>query len=126
MLPEKLWCKKGVSSLNITVDLDSARCFGGVFSRRLLRWSGSMLDTVVMNWLIPLYRGRGYMYTMGRKELCNLNYAADIKGGLRFKAGALLTTLFLFFTTTTLVSFTLRETQVRPNTACPDLKVYFL
>jgi hypothetical protein len=29
-----------------------------------------------------------------------------------FKAGVVLTTLFLFFTTTTLVSFTLRETQV--------------
>lgn len=29
-----------------------------------------------------------------------------------FKIGVLFTTLFLFFTTTTLVSFTLRETQV--------------
>lgn len=30
-----------------------------------------------------------------------------------FKVGVMFTTLFLFFTTTTLVSFTLRETQVR-------------
>ena len=30
-----------------------------------------------------------------------------------FKLGVLLTTLFLFFITTTLVSFTLRETQER-------------
>lgn len=29
-----------------------------------------------------------------------------------FKVGVMFTTLFLFFTTTTLVSFTLRETQV--------------
>lgn len=32
---------------------------------------------------------------------------------IMFKGGVLVTTLFLFFTTTTLVSFTLRETQVR-------------
>lgn len=38
--------------------------------------------------------------------------AQDVGKFLVFKIGVLFTTLFLFFTTTTLVSFTLRETQV--------------
>lgn len=37
-----------------------------------------------------------------------------------FKVGVMFTTLFLFFTTTTLVSFTLRETQVRKAKALFD------
>lgn len=37
----------------------------------------------------------------------------DLGKFLVFKIGVLFTTLFLFFTTTTLVSFTLRETQVK-------------
>lgn len=42
-------------------------------------------------------------------------YAQDMGKFLVFKIGVLFTTLFLFFTTTTLVSFTLRETQVLHN-----------
>ena len=63
--------------------------------------------------------GRGYLYSGYSQELYNLNYAADFVGAhvdtmsfVVFKLGVLLTTLFLFFITTTLVSFTLRETQV--------------
>ncbi|CAN0268750.1 unnamed protein product, partial [Ectocarpus fasciculatus] len=73
-----------------------------------------------MNWLISLYGGRGFLYGVHNNELFNLNYAAefiesteDVGKFFVFKIGVLFTTLFLFFTTTTLVSFTLRETQER-------------
>mmetsp|Transcript_23020 Transcript_23020/g.41144 ORF Transcript_23020/g.41144 Transcript_23020/m.41144 type:complete len:202 (+) Transcript_23020:425-1030(+) len=73
-----------------------------------------------MNWLIALSEGKGYLYSGYSQELYNLNYAAEFVGAhastasfVVFKLGVLLTTLFLFFITTTLVSFTLRETQER-------------
>lgn len=34
-------------------------------------------DTVVMNWLISLYGGRGFLYGVQNNELFNLNYAAE-------------------------------------------------
>lgn len=34
-------------------------------------------DTVVMNWLISLYGGRGFLYGVQSDELFNLNYAAE-------------------------------------------------
>lgn len=34
-------------------------------------------DTVVMNWLISLYGGRGFLYGVHNNELFNLNYAAE-------------------------------------------------
>ena len=39
-------------------------------------------------------------------------FRQDLGKFVVFKVGVMFTTLFLFFTTTTLVSFTLRETQV--------------
>lgn len=46
---------------------------------------------------------------------CTFELPQDIGKFLVFKIGVMFTTLFLFFTTTTLVSFTLRETQVTPK-----------
>lgn len=73
-----------------------------------------------MNWIISSLGGHGYLYNVYSKELFNLNYAAEFEASTEhwerfvvFKVGVLFTTLFLFFTTTTLVSFTLRETQER-------------
>lgn len=34
-------------------------------------------DTVVMNWLISLYKGKGFLYGVRNSELFNLNYAAE-------------------------------------------------
>lgn len=34
-------------------------------------------DTVVMNWLISLYGGRGFLYGVHSNELFNLNYATE-------------------------------------------------
>jgi len=187
-----------IRRLDLTIPM-SGQCLGAPLSAWMVR-SFIGYDTVVMNWAISTFGGRGYLYNTYSKDLFNLNFAADFmdnikstkkdttaseKGlktkfekktedqeeitekktekkldeklknpneienniindkiqnifdylilltlrtrggkiveftfnGLRhfiaFKMGVIFSTLFLFFTTTTLVSFTLRETQER-------------
>ncbi|CAM9668925.1 unnamed protein product, partial [Ectocarpus sp. 6 AP-2014] len=118
MLRADLRRKHGIVTANVTVNAHDP-CLGGTVVQGLVKdFVG--YDTVVMNWLISLYGGRGFLYGVHNNELFNLNYAAefiesteDMGKFFVFKIGVLFTTLFLFFTTTTLVSFTLRETQVK-------------
>ncbi|CAN0374997.1 unnamed protein product [Pylaiella littoralis] len=118
MLRPDLRRKHGIVTANVTVSAQDP-CLGGTVVQALVKdFVG--YDTVVMNWLISLYGGRGFLYGVHNNELFNLNYAAefiesteDLGKFVVFKVGVLFTTLFLFFTTTTLVSFTLRETQER-------------
>ncbi|CAB1106595.1 unnamed protein product [Ectocarpus sp. CCAP 1310/34] len=118
MLRPDLRRKHGIVTANVTVNAHDP-CLGSTVVQALVKdFVG--YDTVVMNWLISLYGGRGFLYSVHNNELFNLNYAAefiesteDVGKFFVFKIGVLFTTLFLFFTTTTLVSFTLRETQER-------------
>eukprot|EP00903_Cladosiphon_okamuranus_P006745 g6580.t1 len=118
MLRPDLRRKHGIVTANVTISAHDP-CLGGMVVQAMVKdFVG--YDTVVMNWLISLYGGRGFLYGVHNNELFNLNYAAefiesteDMGKFLVFKIGVLFTTLFLFFTTTTLVSFTLRETQER-------------
>ncbi|ETW02243.1 hypothetical protein, variant 1 [Aphanomyces invadans] len=77
-------------------------------------------DTIVINQFVHLANGNGYLRHEFSKDVYNLNYAtefqattATLHSRMAFKLGILCTTLFLFFSTTTLVSFILRETQQR-------------
>ncbi|CAM9250929.1 unnamed protein product [Discosporangium mesarthrocarpum] len=118
MLRPDLREKHGIMTANVTISVDDS-CIGGKVIQALIKdFVG--YDTVVMNWLISLYGGQGFLYSVQNNELFNLNYAAEFLEStenlykfLVFKVGVLFTTLFLFFTTTTLVSVTLRETQER-------------
>ncbi|CAK7357041.1 unnamed protein product [Dovyalis caffra] len=76
-------------------------------------------DTILMNSLLSS-PGQGYLYNFQTKELYNLSYAHEPQEGhascgdyLVTKCGVLMMSLFVFFTTTMSVSFTLRETQTR-------------
>ncbi|CAM9474753.1 unnamed protein product, partial [Laminaria digitata] len=116
MLRPDLRRKHGIITANVTVSVHDP-CLGGTVIQALVKEFVGY-DTVVMNWLISLYGGRGFLYGVHNNELFNLNYAAefiesteDLGKFVVFKVGVMFTTLFLFFTTTTLVSFTLRETQ---------------
>jgi len=73
-------------------------------------------DTVMSNILIHLFQGKGFMYSSHSRELVNLEYSVfeqtdDVFTHAAFKIGVVVTTVFLFFITTTLVHHTLRETQ---------------
>ncbi|RYR35543.1 hypothetical protein Ahy_A10g050692 isoform F [Arachis hypogaea] len=76
-------------------------------------------DTILINSLLSS-PGQGYLYNYQTKEFYNLSYAQEPpEGPARFgdylvtKCGVLMMSLFVFFTTTMSVSFTLRETQTR-------------
>ncbi|GJM96097.1 hypothetical protein PR202_ga12906 [Eleusine coracana subsp. coracana] len=91
----------------------------------LFRWQQLLInsivgyDTILTNSLVNS-PGHGYLYNFQTKELYDLSYGHEPpEGPTRFgdyfvtKCGVLLMSLFVFFTTTMSVSFTLRETQSR-------------
>ena len=108
-----------LTNIHITI-LKSSSCFGsGIPTWVVHNIIG--YDTLIMNWIISYIGGRGYLYNVQNREIFNLNLVSDsiknrtkgITGAIAYKIGIVFTTVFLFFTTTTLVSFTLRETQER-------------
>ncbi|KAI3450950.1 hypothetical protein Pfo_007615 [Paulownia fortunei] len=117
LLPEEARSKHSIRTINISI---SARhsCFGNRWQQLLInRLVG--YDTILMNSLLNS-PGLGYLYNYQTKEFYNLTYAheqpeSSAKFGdyLVTKCGVLMMSLFVFFTTTMSVSFTLRETQTR-------------
>ncbi|XP_052186267.1 membralin-like protein At1g60995 [Diospyros lotus] len=116
-LPEGARSKHNIHTVNISI---SARhsCFGNRWQQLLInRLVG--YDTILMNSLLSS-PGQGYLYNYQTKEFYNISYAREQPGGsakfgdyLVTKCGVLMMSLFVFFTTTMSVSFTLRETQTR-------------
>ncbi|XWS67936.1 hypothetical protein CRYUN_Cryun04dG0047600 [Craigia yunnanensis] len=117
LLPEVAKSQHNIRTTNISI---SARhpCFGNRWQQLLInRFIG--YDTILMNSLLH-QPGQGYLYNFQTKEFYNLSYAQELPdGSARFgdylvtKCGVLIMSLFVFFTTTMSVSFTLRETQTR-------------
>ncbi|XP_042027922.1 membralin-like protein At1g60995 isoform X1 [Salvia splendens] len=117
LLPEEARSRHGIRTINISI---SARhnCFGNRWQQLLInRVVG--YDTILMNSLLNS-PGQGYLFNYQTKEFYNLTYAheqpeSSAKFGdyLVTKCGVLMMSLFVFFTTTMSVSFTLRETQTR-------------
>ncbi|CAA3029369.1 S3 self-incompatibility locus-linked pollen [Olea europaea subsp. europaea] len=129
LLPEEARSRHNIRTINISI---SARhtCFGNRWQQLLInRLVG--YDTILMNSLLNS-PGQGYLYNYQTKEFYNLTYAheqpesyAKFGDYLVTKCGVLMMSLFVFFTTTMSVSFTLRETQTRmlKFTGCMDLNV---
>ncbi|KAI8556823.1 hypothetical protein RHMOL_Rhmol05G0285500 [Rhododendron molle] len=117
LLPEGARSRHNIRTVNISI---SARhsCFGNRWQQLLInRLVG--YDTILMNSLLSS-PGQGFLYNYQTKEFYNLTYAheqpeSSAKFGdyLVTKCGVLMMSLFVFFTTTMSVSFTLRETQTR-------------
>ncbi|KAL5731550.1 hypothetical protein ACHQM5_004269 [Ranunculus cassubicifolius] len=117
LLPEGAKSQHNIHTVNISI---SARhpCFGNRWQQLLInRFVG--YDTILMNSLLSS-PGKGYLYNYQTKEFYDLSYAHDsTEGSTQFgdylvtKCGVLIMSLFVFFTTTMSVSFTLRETQTR-------------
>ncbi len=90
---------------DVTVVIGDA-CLGGIVDRVLLHaFVGP--DAMIMNWLVNIYGGRGVVYSLPEKEISTLSDAEEFLAStldaskfIKFKAGVLLTTLFVFFTTT--------------------------
>ncbi|KAG2705353.1 hypothetical protein I3843_05G044800 [Carya illinoinensis] len=117
LLPEEAKSRHKIHTVNISI---SARhsCFGNRWQQLLIN-SIVGYDTILMNSLLTS-PGQGYFYNYQTKEFYNLSYPQEPpEGPARFgdylvtKCGVLMMSLFVFFTTTMSVSFTLRETQSR-------------
>ncbi|XP_023552859.1 uncharacterized protein LOC111810384 [Cucurbita pepo subsp. pepo] len=117
LLPEGAKSRHNIQTINISMPAQHS-CFGNRWQKLLInRFVG--YDTILMNSLLT-FPGQGYLYNYQTKEFYNLSYAFEPpEGPARFgdyfvtKYGVLMMALFVFFTTTMSVSFTLRETQTR-------------
>jgi hypothetical protein len=138
LLGDDLLERYNVEVRRVTVTTDDA-CLGGHPLLRGVLQSALGFDTVVNNWFVALGGGKGYVRvgpapvsrvvspgtSAVEPPLTDLHRAAELVAAadsrragdmgvlVAFKCGVALTTLFLFFITTTLVAFTLRETQER-------------
>ncbi|XP_055835167.1 membralin-like protein At1g60995 isoform X2 [Solanum dulcamara] len=117
LLPEEAKLRHNIRTINISISAWHS-CFGNRWQQLLInRLVG--YDTILMNSLLNS-PGEGYLYNHQTKEFYNLTYAHEQpESSARFgdylvtKCGVLMMSLFVFFTTTMSVSFTLRETQTR-------------
>ncbi|KAF8013971.1 hypothetical protein BT93_I1744 [Corymbia citriodora subsp. variegata] len=117
LLPENAKTEHNIRTVNISISAQHS-CFGNRWQQLLInRFVG--YDTILMNSLLNSSK-QGYLYNYQTKEFFNLSYAHEPpEGPARFgdyfvtKCGVLMMSLFVFFTTTMSVSFTLRETQTR-------------
>ncbi|XP_068655945.1 membralin-like protein At1g60995 isoform X2 [Aristolochia californica] len=118
LLSEDAKSLHNVRTINITISSQHS-CFGNRWQQLLI--NGLIgYDTILMNSLLN-FSGQGYLYNFQRREkIYDLSYAYEpaegskgFEGYLVTKCGVLIMSLFVFFTTTMSVSFTLRETQSR-------------
>ncbi|MCO5563842.1 hypothetical protein L7F22_017491 [Adiantum nelumboides] len=117
LLPEDAKAHHNVRTINMSMSARNS-CFGNRWQQLLIN-SLVGYDTILMNSLLEA-RGEGFLYNFQTKELYALNHPREAKGAstsfqgyVISKCGVLIMSLFVFFTTTMSVSFTLRETQAR-------------
>lgn len=132
-LSSELLAKHGISVQYVVVSRTDTNCFGKTFLQFLVGVFGT--DTVLVNWLLGAYDSHGFILNAKSKVIADLRQYSTLQtldetcladdgtsiAYKRFrwyeqalsKCGMILKTSFLFFITTTLVSFTLRETQER-------------
>ena len=122
LLPERERRKHNVVTQYVGVSLTDTNCFGEPFLQRIVQLVGT--DTVLMNWMVRLPSQPGYLYHPKSQTLIELpssvnttthhhSHNNNTTNVLIWKCGVVLTSIFLFFITTTLTSFTLHETQQR-------------
>lgn len=130
LLPPEKVSQHNISTQWVGVSRTNTHCFGEPFLQRIV-FGIVGPDTVLHNWLLSSF-GSGFLYNPLTQNLQEITPPiARIKLGtsslswqkqfseavmwklLSWKAGVVLTSIFLFFITTTLTSFTFRETQQR-------------
>jgi hypothetical protein len=133
-LPPDIRSNHGIKTQYVLIHTSDRSCFGTEHqSANLMRFfvRHVLEDTIVMNWLLALHDGDGYILHLRNHHIVDLRFASDhlsittmlsnnnSKGQrsyfrfLLFKCGVLFLNMLVFCVTTTLVSFTLRQTQQR-------------
>ena len=103
----------------VMVSPTDSHCFGEPFLQELV-FRILNPETVIVNWLLGLEDKQGYAYHAPTETLMDLHPTTDherlvffLQERIGSKLSVVLRTCFLFLITTTLVAFTLRETQER-------------
>jgi len=133
-LPPDIRSKHGIKTQYVLINTSDKSCFGMEHqSANLMRFfvRHVLEDTIVMNWLLALHDGDGYILHLRNHHIVDLRFASDHLSittmlsnnnsnrqrsyfrFLLFKCGVLFINMLVFCVTTTLVSFTLRQTQQR-------------
>jgi len=137
LLPAEVCAQHNISVQHVMVSKADVRCFGEPFLQCLI-FRLLAPDTAILNWLLATHNATGFVYDPRAETMLDLSqhYSLQNKGDisssnnssknsknsssatpwyrqLSSKLAVVLKTSFLFFITTTLVSFTLRETQER-------------
>ena len=94
--------RHNITAQVLRISSTDANCFGEPFLQSLLQTLQST-DVAMLHWI----RGDSYAYHHATERIYDLSAAPTRKLAVVVK------TIFLYFCTTTLVSFTLRETQAR-------------
>jgi hypothetical protein len=124
--------KRNISVQYVQISKNDSRCFGEPFLQELV-FGLLGPDTVMINWLLGVY-DKGFIYNPRSHVMFDISseepdkYQPTIVRKLQrlFTKGIVVTkTSFVFFITTTLVSFTLRETQARMVAFTKHLLEYF-
>lgn len=113
-----LWDTETVQCVHVA--MSDAACFGEPFLQTLIVRLNA-LDTVLVNWMIGAFGNEGFVYNPRSGRELSLSFGHDRRASrtpwifqwVYQKVAIVAKTTFLFFITTTLVSFTLRETQGR-------------
>jgi hypothetical protein len=124
LLPPSICQERGLTVQHVVVSRSDVHCFGEPFLQKLISILGA--DTVIQNWLLATHNATGFVYNPRTDALIDLstyhtgnNYVANrqrktfFNKPLASKLAVACQTCFLYFITTTLTSFTLRETQER-------------
>lgn len=114
LLDGKIRHQLGIQEQVIYIPSSSSTCFGSdpLIRKYVVPYLGR--DTIVLNWFLGAFDDvGGYLYHHGTKQLINLNTLVPKEQPpyIVVKLGVIFTSIFLFFVTTTLVRFTLLETQ---------------
>uniref|UniRef100_A0A1D1XLX2 Membralin n=1 Tax=Anthurium amnicola TaxID=1678845 RepID=A0A1D1XLX2_9ARAE len=116
-LPEGARARHNICTVNISISAQHP-CFGNRWQQLLIN-SFVGYDTILMNSLLS-FPGPGHLCISRTKDFYDLSYGLQpLDGPAKFgdyfvtKCSVLIMSLFVFFTTTMSVSFTLRETQSR-------------
>jgi hypothetical protein len=132
LLPNEQARKHDISIQYVQISKNDSRCFGEPFLQELV-FGLLGPDTVMINWLLGVY-DKGFIYNPRSHVMFDITseepdkYQPTIVRWFQrlFAKGAVVTkTSFVFFITTTLVSFTLRETQSRMVAFTQHLLEYF-
>lgn len=117
MLPTSTYYTHNISTQYVMISKTDDKCFGEPFLQRLI-FGLVGPDTVIINWFLATYDGEGSLHNPRTQTTIDLSVYKDNENTpwhrqLGSKLVVVVKASFLFFITTTLVSFTLRETQER-------------